>query len=226
MNQEIKSKKCNTCHKIKFVTEFHKNNKTSDGFKYICKTCSKKYNKKYKTQNKTAILLQEKKRYLKNREKRIIQQKIWNDNNKIITKIWQRKYKKRRNFLRRRRCKMDISYRLICNTRRKMNNLLKGINKSQKTIDLLGCNGIEYKQHIELFYYKNMTWNTQGSGKNKWQIHHICPLEFFDMRDPIEQKQAWHYSNTIPLWYNDHCEIHRKINERMSQYENNGRLIY
>ena len=63
-----------------------------------------------------------------------------------------------------------------------------------------------------------MTWKNYGNGPNHWQIHHICPLEFFDMNDPIEQQQAWHYSNTKPLWYEDHCEEHQKINERMKQF--------
>jgi len=39
-------KKCSMCGKIKNVSEFHKNNKTKDGFSYHCKECRKKYKSK------------------------------------------------------------------------------------------------------------------------------------------------------------------------------------
>jgi len=40
-------KECNTCHELKFTTEFHKNNRTKDKLAAKCKSCLREYLKTY-----------------------------------------------------------------------------------------------------------------------------------------------------------------------------------
>jgi hypothetical protein len=136
------------------------------------------------------------------------------------------KIKNRRNKWCKNKRNNDFSFKTKGNVRTRIGYSIKKAKKIDTSVNILGISIKQYISFLQSLYYNNMTNNNQGSGYNKWQIHHICPIEFFDMTDPVEQKQAYHYSNTKPLWYEDHIEIHRKINKRMAQYENNGRPIY
>ena len=42
----METKKCNTCNKVKQLSDFKKDKRTSDGHTFICKTCSAQYERK------------------------------------------------------------------------------------------------------------------------------------------------------------------------------------
>jgi hypothetical protein len=74
------------------------------------------------------------------------------------------------------------------------------VNKFHSAIDLIGCNIEFYKQHIEQQFKHDMTWKNHGV---LWEIDHIKPCASFDLTDPNQQKECFHYLNTQPLYYSD-----------------------
>jgi hypothetical protein len=88
-------------------------------------------------------------------------------------------------------------YALVC-CRRRVSNLIKskGINAPYRTLELIGCSAIEYMNYIESQFKQGMSWDNKG----KWHIDHIRPCASFDLNDPEQQKECFHYLNTRPLW--------------------------
>jgi hypothetical protein len=71
-------------------------------------------------------------------------------------------------------------------------------NKIYKAIELVGCDMVFLKRHLESQFQKGMTWDNHGvSG---WHIDHIVPCDHFDLTKPEEQKKCFHWSNLRPLW--------------------------
>lgn len=68
-------------------------------------------------------------------------------------------------------------------------------------MELIGCT-VEYlRQHLEQQFQPGMSWdNWSISG---WHIDHIRPCASFDLTDPIQQAQCFHYTNLQPLWAKD-----------------------
>jgi ribosomal protein S27AE len=46
---------CYSCKKVKLITEFHKNKRSSDGFNSMCKECTSEYKKSYYLKNRDEI---------------------------------------------------------------------------------------------------------------------------------------------------------------------------
>ena len=94
-NQEP-TKICSKCKVEKPVSQFYKDKRNKDGFKYACKNCNKKYNKKnltnYYSRNKEKINLQQKEYRLRNKERinRLQRQYYLENQNKC--KLFSRKY--------------------------------------------------------------------------------------------------------------------------------------
>lgn len=71
--------------------------------------------------------------------------------------------------------------------------------KCGSAIDNLDCSTEELKIKLESKFQSGMSWNNYG----KWHIDHIKPLSKFDLTDPIQLKEACHYTNLQPLWAKD-----------------------
>lgn len=69
--------------------------------------------------------------------------------------------------------------------------------KSGKTEQLLGCSFNSLKLHLQSQFKDGMHWNNYGS---HWHIDHIRPCASFDLKDPEQQRQCFHFSNLRPLW--------------------------
>jgi hypothetical protein len=68
--------------------------------------------------------------------------------------------------------------------------------KGKKAPLLTGCSFPKLKDHLERQFKRGMTWSNHG----KWHIDHIIPCAAFDLTDPEQQKQCFHYTNLQPLW--------------------------
>lgn len=88
-------------------------------------------------------------------------------------------------------------YALVC-CRRRVSNLIKskGIIAPYRTLELVGCSAEELMHHIESQFRQGMSWNNKG----KWHIDHIRPCASFDLTDPAQQKECFHWSNLRPIW--------------------------
>lgn len=119
-------------------------------------------------------------------------------------KIKRREYKKEKR-------KNDIQYALRDKLRARIKEHLKlsNINKTTKSIDLLGCTIEDFKKHLESQFTDGMNWENMGF--YGWHIDHIIPISKFDLTDIEEQKKAFNYKNTQPLWAKDNYQKKDKI---------------
>ena len=88
--------------------------------------------------------------------------------------------------------------RLIHNLRNRLNKIMNRIEvvKDATTIELLGCDARAAKLHIQNQFTEGMSWENYGD----WDVDHIRPCASFDLREPEEQRKAFHYLNLQPLW--------------------------
>jgi hypothetical protein len=84
------------------------------------------------------------------------------------------------------------------NLRNRINLALNGISKSASTQELLGCSFDVFIQHLESQFKNGMSWGNRG--RTGWHIDHIRPCASFDLSDPEQQRECFHYSNLQPLW--------------------------
>ena len=68
--------------------------------------------------------------------------------------------------------------------------------KTKSTLELLGCTGIELANHLEKQFQPGMTHDNYG----ECHIDHIKPIVSFDLSDPEQEQECFHYTNLQPLW--------------------------
>ncbi|HEY0088078.1 MAG TPA: hypothetical protein VGB37_04500 [Candidatus Lokiarchaeia archaeon] len=137
--------------------------------------------------------------------------KKWREKNKVLKKKIDREYQiKNKDILNRKqvlRKQTDINYKIKCNLRNRIYNVLKRNQKYSSLIDILGCSVSELKQHLESQFKEGMDWNNYG----KWEIDHILPCAEFDLKNSEEQEFCFHYTNLQPLWKKENASKKAKI---------------
>ena len=63
---------------------------------------------------------------------------------------------------------------------------------------LIGCSKRELVTHIEAQFLPGMTWENYGRGG--WEMDHINPCASFDLTDPEQQRNCFHFTNLRPRW--------------------------
>jgi hypothetical protein len=102
------------------------------------------------------------------------------------------------------RLETDINFKLARNLRCRLNKALKSKNKNGSAIQDLGCSIEELRLYLESLWQPGMTW--ENNTYIGWHVDHIRPLCSFILTDPIQLKEACHYTNLQPLWYNDNMK--------------------
>lgn len=178
---------------------------------FIKKQSSLEYTRK----NKTRLKILNKEWSLKNRprKEKIIRTKeelrsMHNERNKKYYYKHHKRLMKTQTERHEYKRKNDVGYRLMCNMRLRLWIALKGKQKKDKTLKMIGCTLQELKSHIENQFKNNMTW--ENYGRKGWTIDHIKPLSKFDLSSFEEQTIAFHYTNLQPLWEIDNS---RKSNK-------------
>jgi hypothetical protein len=94
----------------------------------------------------------------------------------------------------------DPQYRLRCVLVNRVSNAVRKQlgTKAAKTTALIGCSVPELMAHLESQFVPGMTW--EGHGRNGWHIDHIRPCASFDLTDPQQQRECFHWTNLQPLW--------------------------
>jgi hypothetical protein len=93
--------------------------------------------------------------------------------------------------------------KLLRGQRKRLKELIKkGRATSVLRSDFLGCSPVELVYYIERQFTRGMHWSNYG----QWHIDHIRPCASFNLLDPEQVKQCWHFSNLRPLWAEDNIE--------------------
>tara|TARA_R110001592_G_C12947866_1_gene731056 strand:+ start:117 stop:884 length:768 start_codon:yes stop_codon:yes gene_type:complete len=161
---------------------------------------NKEYIKEYLLKNREQTIGTRKKYRLKNREKLNKRTNEWKLNNKERVKEYTREYTRERR-------KTDPNFKLLANLRSRIWKILKGANKSKRTMELIGCTLDELWTHLESKFTEGMTRQNHG----KWHIDHIMPCVSFDLTNPEQQAKCFHYTNLQPLWAFDNISKGAKI---------------
>lgn len=212
----MKKKKCKRCGKYKNLKHFYHNTKVNKRDSH-CSVCRKIVSKEYKEKNKEKLKEQNKIRYLKNRDRILQKNKEYLIRNKDKRKQYKKEYRKlnkekinkeRRNYISRKKRECE-EFRIKANLRCRMSQFLKEFNKSESSMKLIGCSAEQLKKHLEDKFTEGMSWSNYGL--KGWHIDHIKPCASFDLKDPQQQKECFHYSNLQPLWWYDNLSKADKL---------------
>jgi|688.fasta_scaffold479452_2 hypothetical protein len=189
-------------HLQEYHSSYYKNNK-EDLQKYATdyyhknQECRRQYSRDYYHKNQEHRQQYSRDYYKKNREARLQYSKDYSKNNrKAINEYIKNKSDKDINFKLNRRIRATINTEI--NRNRNKNT------KSYKTLELLGCSISEARSYLESKFLEGMSWDNHGL--KGWHIDHIKPLASFDLTDPEQQKQAFHYTNLQPLWWRENLQ--------------------
>ena len=186
-----------TEHRKKYMKEYRLKNKES----------VKKYMKEYYKKNFERLHKIAKKYYQKNRKKINFQNKKWYYDNieraKQTNKIYRKGKGKEilaeaRRKLDRKNRKEDPNYRMTKNLRLRVRNALKGLGKSAKTMELIGCTIPELWKHLERCPSWE-PWMTRENYGKMWHVDHIKPCASFNLLNSAQQYKCFRYTNLQPL---------------------------
>ncbi len=206
-------KKCNCCQEVKAVDEFYVRNN-------VCKVCQNKRAREWRERNKEYLKEYDKQRYQNNAEaikerinnyrkqnpeKVLDRQRAYRERNRKILAEKSREYAKQNPDVAKQyyheRYKIDVNYRMARLLRSRINKVINRNSRTSPSLELLGCTIEEVKQHIEGQFQKGMTWDDWSY--DGWHLDHIRPCASFDLTDPEQQKDCFHYTNLQPLWAED-----------------------
>ncbi len=99
------------------------------------------------------------------------------------------------------RAGVDMDFRLRGSLRARVRSAIHADcgRKAAKTMELVGCSIKHLRAHLEQQFTADMSWDNYGD----WHIDHIRPCASFDLTDPEQQRQCFHYTNLQPLWARD-----------------------
>lgn len=195
---------CSTCKLPKLIDEFGKNKNKKDGHDHRCKPCRRIYEKSYIAANKESRKIIKKRHCSKNKDKIKAYKKKYNSENKDLIKKTRKRYnsenKHRRNITRKEYFLKNPQAKMAERIRVNILSALraKKATKLNNTVRLLGCTISHCLSYLESKFTKGMSW--ENNGNNGWHIDHIKPCASFDLSDPEQQKQCFHYTNLQPLW--------------------------
>ena len=192
------TKPCIKCGEVKPLGEFHKHATCKDGRRNMCKSCQNKYNRTYAKENPKKRARQNAEWYKKNRDKKLKYLEENRDERRAKAKVYKEKNRHKINRWKREKMSNDINYRIAERCRSRIHGALRGNSKSASTFELIGCSVEELKKHLENQFQEGMTWDNWGVCG--WHIDHIRPCASFDLSDPKQQAECFHYTNLQPLW--------------------------
>lgn len=98
---------------------------------------------------------------------------------------------------------IDPEYRIYGTLCARLSALVGHRSIRKGTVELLGCSISEFMNHLQSQFQPGMTFDNYGRGIGKWNIDHIRPCASFNLLDPEQQKECFHFSNLRPLWHQE-----------------------
>lgn len=168
------------------------------------------YQKDYREINPTETKKRRKEEYLRHRDANIKRACTYAKEHPVQTRLNKKKYaethRDKKYSYKKQRLKDDIEFKIKENLRSRLSSAIRNqsAKKTAKTFDLIGCSIQYFIQYIEAQFKECMTWDNHGL--YGWHIDHIRPCSSFDLTDPEQQKQCFHYTNLQPLWAEDNLK--------------------
>ena len=130
--------------------------------------------------------------------------KAWLKNNRPKKNKYEREYVKKK-------IQSDIGFKIARNLRNRLWKVLrpKTIINSESAINLLGCTIKEFRKYFELQFADGMNWDRYLNGEI--HIDHVRPCASYNLTDPEQQRQCFHYTNLQPLWARDNYSKGSKV---------------
>lgn len=208
---------CKECRKLRGKDHYQKNKEQIQSkhreYSRQNKEAATERSKRWRTENREKYDEYQQKYRQENKEFAYDSIKKWkNENKEHISTQSKEYYQRTKDHVRKRNLKRrhnDHIYRLSQNSRNRLYCVLKGYLKSDKTFNLIGCSKEELKLHLESQFKEGMTW--ENYGVYGWHVDHITPCASFDLTDPEQQKQCFHYTNLQPLWAKENLSKGSKI---------------
>jgi hypothetical protein len=164
--------------------------------------------KRYYKENKPKVRLAAKAWDEANKEKIRQTNKDWADRNRDAVRAYQRAYRERNKEqiqqLERKYAKENAyKYKLVQSLRSRVRSAMIRANtkRAGSVEELLGCSIAEARTYIEKQFVDGMSWDNYR--RDVWHIDHIRPCASFELTDPVQQRECFHYSNLRPLWAAD-----------------------
>lgn len=223
-NGKPKSSYCKNCYNIvykkEYDGEYYRKNKEIFKIKsreWCEKNDRSEYRKKYWEKNSENLKAKQKKFREENRElvserKRRYLEKLTPEKKEQIRQRKRELYHKNNSKIRKaeyvkEKRNSDPLFKLRFNIRSLIRNSLKRgfTKKSKKTVDILGCDFLKFKEHLEAKFDDNMNWNNQGT---YWHLDHIVPISSAKTEEDVIRLN--HYTNFQPLYWLEN--IHKSDN--------------
>lgn len=189
-------KVCSKCGVPKLRSAFTSREISSDrgatGLDSCCKECNNQQARLYYAMNPEKFAFRNKKSYLRNKAKR------QEYNRKNISRFREIRRGYIRGYMQKRRA-IDLSFSILMGFRNRIRGALVFNRKSARTVELIGGSIEQARKHLESLFKPGMSWENRG--RFGWHIDHIKPCAKFDLSDPEQQKQCFHYTNLQPLWW-------------------------
>lgn len=207
---------CPKCKETKEFSQFPKSKKEKYGLNPYCRECVHLYYEKNKKRIQQVHKLYTEKNPLKIKQLHTLYCKVHKEDLIEKGKLYRKSHKKHRKLYNREydkvRYKNNINYKILRNLKTRFWWALKqsSTKKIDRTVNLLGCSIIELKIHLEKQFTSGMTWDNHKMFG--WHIDHIKPCSLFDLTDPEQQKECFHYTNLQPLWWQDNLKKFNHFN--------------
>jgi hypothetical protein len=205
---------CKACGIEKSLGEFHKEKTCVGGRQTQCKTCLNARRKLKYYQNHAHEKACDAAYRAANPEKIKEQSRAWNSRNKEHRRSYKeankekiaaknaeyfQRVKERRAELAREKYRNDPLHAMKCRLRLRTRLAIKakGFTKKSRIRQILGCDDITLKSHIQALFTEGMTWENRG----EWHLDHKTPLAAANNEE--ELLALCHYKNLQPLWAAD-----------------------
>lgn len=200
-------KTCSKCKVEKPFSCFHKRSARASGYSSHCKDCRS---------------LQEKERYLREKDSIIEKRRDYNEKNRSFINTRQREYnaknkEKIKAYSQANRDRINANRKVWRNEnpanliadrfRRRLNYALKtlGIKKNRSSLEFLGCSLEFFKEHLEKQFLKGMNWEN----REEWHIDHIIPMATAKTEDDVVRLS--HFTNLRPLWKRENFSKNKAV---------------
>lgn len=208
LEMETGRKVCGGCRMGKPFSEFNKSSRSRHGLHNHCRDCQRLSKRRYylanmeKEKSKSAargkdhaVRAAAKARYAADHAYRASEL----EKNRVRRRTPDAREKA--NAARARLVDRSPTAKLAIYSRIRVRKALQGVARSASTMALIGCDADALRLHMERQFKPGMSWDNYGY--RGWHVDHIRPCASFDLTDPDQQQECFHYTNLRPEWRYD-----------------------